>query len=53
METPHVSSKFPARLLSGFVAGFLATLIFHQGIGTGVIMKAMSDWLDCPTPSAD
>ncbi len=30
METPHVSSRFPARLLSGFVAGFLATLIFHQ-----------------------
>ena len=30
MVTPRVSSSIPARLLSGFVAGFLATLIFHQ-----------------------
>jgi hypothetical protein len=30
MVTPQVSSSFSARLLSGFVAGFLATLIFHQ-----------------------
>lgn len=30
MVTLHFPSSFPARLLSGFVAGFLATLIFHQ-----------------------
>jgi hypothetical protein len=30
MVTAYTSSSFPARLLSGFVAGFLATLIFHQ-----------------------
>jgi hypothetical protein len=30
MEAQPVSPGSPARLLSGFVAGFLATLIFHQ-----------------------
>jgi len=30
MEESKTSLSFPSRLLSGFIAGFLATLIFHQ-----------------------
>jgi hypothetical protein len=30
MEASKASPSLPSRLLSGFIAGFLATLIFHQ-----------------------
>lgn len=32
MQYPHNKMGLPARVLFGFLAGFLATLIFHQGV---------------------